>query len=126
MNYKYILISAVVMLLLDYIYLYLTKDSFIKMVVNIQNTTFKFNLLGAIISYTLLIIANYKFLYNKKSDYKDAFLLGIIIYGVFDGTNLALFKNYDINLGIKDTLWGGILMTITYYLSNKIYLNFKL
>ena len=38
MNYKYILISAVVMLLLDYIYLYLTKDSFIKMVVNIQNT----------------------------------------------------------------------------------------
>jgi len=126
MNYKYILISSAVMLLLDYIYLSLTKDSFIKMVVNIQNSAFKLNLIGAIISYSLLIIANYNFLYNKQSSYKDAFLLGIIIYGVFDGTNLALFKNYDINLGIKDTLWGGILMSITYYLSNKIYLDFKL
>ena len=41
MNYKYILISSAVMLLLDYIYLSLTKDSFIKMVVNIQNSAFK-------------------------------------------------------------------------------------
>lgn len=123
MNYKYILVTCVIMLILDYIYLSITKNSFIKMVVDIQNSPFKFNIVGAIISYTLLIIGNYVFLYNKKSNYKEAFLLGIIIYGVFDGTNLAIFKKYDINIGLLDTLWGGILMTMTYYLSNKIYLN---
>ena len=123
MNYKYILVTCVIMLILDYVYLSITKNSFIKMVVDIQNSTFKFNIVGAIISYILLIIGNYVFLYNKKSNYKEAFLLGIIIYGVFDGTNLAIFKKYDINIGLLDTLWGGILMTTTYYLSNKIYLN---
>ena len=30
-------------------------------------------------------------------------LLGLFIYS---GTNLAVFKNYDIGLGLKDTLWG--------------------
>ena len=123
MNYKYLLISCVVMLILDFIYLSITKNSFIKMVVDIQNSPFKLNILGAIISYTLLIIANYVFLYNKKSSYKEAFLLGIIIYGVFDGTNLAIFKKYDFNIGILDTLWGGSLMTMTYYLSNNFYLS---
>ncbi len=120
MNFKYIIISAIVMLIMDYLYLSFSKNSFINMVVNIQNSAFKFNIFGAIISYVLLIIANYHFIYKKKSNYYESFLLGIIIYGVFDGTNLAIFKNYDLKIGIIDTLWGGILMTITNYLSNKV------
>lgn len=120
MNSKYIIISALVLLITDYFYLSFSKNSFINMIVNIQNSDFKFNIFGAIISYVLLIIANYYFIYKKNSNYYESFLLGIIIYGVFDGTNLAIFKNYDFEIGIIDTLWGGILMTITNYLSNKV------
>lgn len=46
-------------------------------------------------------------------------LLGLFINGVYSGTNLAVFENYDIGLGLKDTLWGFILYTIvttTYFL----------
>ena len=45
MNYKYILVTCAIMLILDYIYLSITKNSFIKMVVDIQNSPFKFNII---------------------------------------------------------------------------------
>ncbi len=120
MDLKFIIVSSLIILLLDYIYLSFTKNSFINMVVNIQKSEFKVNHIGVIISYTLLIIANYYFIYKKKYNYTDSFILGIIIYGVFDATNLAIFKDYNIKLGIMDTLWGGSLMVMTNYLTNKV------
>ena len=42
-------------------------------------------------------------------------LLGFIIYGVFDATNLALFKKWDIRLAISDAIWGGVLFALTTY-----------
>jgi len=39
--------------------------------------------------------------------------LGIVIYAVFELTNLALFKNWHILSVLIDTLWGGILFGLT-------------
>ena len=43
----------------------------------------------------------------------EAFLLGIIIYGVYNTTSLAIYKKYTWKVATMDTLWGGILLAIT-------------
>jgi uncharacterized membrane protein len=50
----------------------------------------------------------------------EAFLLGIVIYGVYETTNYALFKNWSILTVFMDTLWGGILFASTCYIINLI------
>jgi uncharacterized membrane protein len=42
----------------------------------------------------------------------QAFWHGLATYAVFDGTNLALFKDYPIDLAVADTIWGGILFSL--------------
>ena len=67
-----------------------------------------------------IIFINNTFIDSKTEIIKKSLLysglLGLFING---GTNLAVFENYDIGLGLKDTLWGFILYTIvttTYFL----------
>jgi uncharacterized membrane protein len=54
------------------------------------------------------------YLASMASSVSNAFWSGLAIYAVFDGTNLALFKKYPIDLAIADTIWGGILFSITF------------
>lgn len=45
----------------------------------------------------------------------DAFLLGASVYAVYDFTNYATLKDYDLRFAIADTLWGGVLFTAVFY-----------
>ena len=47
---------------------------------------------------------------------KDAFLLGIFVYGVYEGTSYSILKNWTIYTILIDTLWGGTLFALTTYL----------
>jgi uncharacterized membrane protein len=40
-------------------------------------------------------------------------LLGLLIYGVYDTTSLAIYKKYKWNIALQDTLWGGALLGLT-------------
>jgi uncharacterized membrane protein len=113
MNLKQILISGSVMLLLDFIYLSSLGNFFNKMIKSIQGTKIKFNIVGAIMCYILLIVGLNYFIIDKKRPLIDAFILGIIIYGVYEGTNYAIIEKWDPIAVIIDTLWGGILFTLT-------------
>jgi uncharacterized membrane protein len=44
-------------------------------------------------------------------------LFGLVIYGIFDFTNLALFKNYELSTAIFDVIWGSLLYFGTAYLT---------
>jgi uncharacterized membrane protein len=44
-------------------------------------------------------------------------LLGLVIYGVYNATNAAIFKNYDPIIGLIDTIWGIVVGTLVVYLS---------
>jgi uncharacterized membrane protein len=86
----------------------------------VQGTPLQVNLLGTVLCYIFLIFGlNYFIIKSKKSAY-DAFLLGILIYGVFETTNYALFKKWSILTVIMDTLWGGILFAIVTFIINKL------
>jgi len=108
-----LLISAIIFVTLDYFYLNLIKDYFGKQVQIIQGSPLKMNLLGAIICYIFLIFGINYFIIKPKRSIQDAFLLGLIIYGVFETTNKTLFSNWSWVTVIIDTLWGGILFALT-------------
>ena len=44
----------------------------------------------------------------------DAFVLGATSYAIYDFTNYALFDNYPLNVGLMDTLWGGVLYSLVF------------
>jgi uncharacterized membrane protein len=52
---------------------------------------------------------------------QDAFLLGLVIYGVYETTNWALFSKWSPMSVIIDTLWGGILFAATTYVTTRIF-----
>jgi len=113
------LISAILLVVVDFFYLNIIRSYFENQVKIIQGSPLQVNLLGLILCYIFLIFGlNYFIIKSKKSAY-DAFLLGILIYGVFETTNYALFKKWSIFTVILDTIWGGTLFAIvTFFINN--------
>jgi uncharacterized membrane protein len=111
-----LLISAILFVSIDFIYLYSIKDYFNSQIKKVQGSVIKPNLLGVVLTYVFLIFGLNYFIISKKRSILDAFLLGIVIYAVYEFTNLALFKNWSILTTIMDTTWGGILFALTTYL----------
>jgi len=119
------LISAILFVVIDFIYLNIIKSYFESQIKIVQGTPLQVNFLGVILCYIFLIFGlNYFIIKSKRSAY-DAFLLGILIYGVFETTNYALFKNWSIFTVILDTLWGGTLFAIVTFIINNMRLLFK-
>lgn len=111
--YKTILLILVIMLLLDSVYLFLTKSIFGELVAKIQRTAMQFRIEGAIVVYLLLALGLYYFIVKPGLSAWEAALLGLVIYGTFDFTNYTMFKNYDLKIAIMDTVWGSLLFALT-------------
>lgn len=115
------LVPAITMLALDGVYLSTIGGSlFSRMIKNIQKEEMAINMYGVIGSYIFLVLVLYKYIISQRKSLLDAFILGICVYGVFDFTNLALFKNYSIIPALTDTLWGGILFYTVTFITYKI------
>jgi uncharacterized membrane protein len=112
------LLSAIIFISIDFVYLNIVKGYFGNQIKLIQNSSMEINYLGAALCYIFLIIGINYFIIKPNKSVSDAFLLGIIIYGVFETTNYALFKNWKLLTVIIDTLWGGILFALTTYTVN--------
>ena len=117
-----IIVSAVVLVGVDFFYLSSTSKFFNNIVKNIQGKEIQFKMLGAVICYVFLVLGlNYFVLLDKKLGKKEkifkAFMLGLIVYGVFESTNLAIFTNWTLDALLLDTLWGSILFSITTYIT---------
>ena len=115
-----LLISAIVFVILDYFYLNLTKNYFENQVQLVQGSPLKLNYLGAILCYIFLIFGINYFIIKPKRSIQDAFLLGLVIYAVFETTNVALFSKWSWFTVLIDSLWGGTLFALTTYIVNII------
>lgn len=118
------LISAIVLISIDFVYLNLMKGYFETQIKQVQGSVVKFNLLGAAICYIFLITGLNYFIIKPRKSVNDAFLLGLVIYGVYETTNYTLLSNWSILTVIIDTLWGGILFALTTFIVNKLRLIF--
>ena len=118
-NY-WMLISAILFIFIDSVYLQLIRSYFEKQIQDVQGSAIKVNFLGVALCYIFLIIGINYFIIKPHRSINDAFLLGLIIYGVYETTNYALFKNWSIITVIIDTLWGGLLFASTTYIVNML------
>jgi uncharacterized membrane protein len=96
------------------------KQHFRELVLNIQGEDLNLKIIPAIISYFLIIFSIYYFIIRENKLYLDSFILGIIIYGIFEATSMAIFKKWDYYTLILDTIWGGILYVISFAIYKKI------
>lgn len=110
---KTLLIIGACMLALDGVYLYLTSAGFRKMIEAIQGKAISLRYLGIVLCYILLPIGLYYFIVSQRRTPAEAFLLGVVIYGVYDTTNYATLSGWKWNLALIDTLWGGTLFAAT-------------
>ena len=108
---------VLVLLFLDFLYLSMFGKYFTRLVENIQKSPFQLNLIGASLSYLTIAFMLYYFILKDRRSITDAFILGFLAYGLFDFTNLGLFKKYDWKIGLIDTIWGGILFSLTTYIT---------
>jgi hypothetical protein len=114
------LISAIVFITTDFVYLNVIKDYFLNQIKLVQGSEPKVNFLGVALCYIFLIAGINYFIIKPRKSVNDAFLLGIVIYGVYETTNYALLKNWSIITVIIDTLWGGLLFAFTTYIVNML------
>ncbi len=121
-----IIIPAILFVLIDFFYLQSISSFFKKQIYSIQNAPLKLNIVSTLLCYLFLIIGIYYFIIKDRKPVKDAFLLGLVIYMVFETTNKALLTNWKWSTVLMDGLWGGILFAITTFLTYKIYKLLKL
>jgi len=120
MNIVDILVPAIVLICIDFVYLSSFGGKFVELIERIQYSKFNMNFIGVFGSYLLIVFALYYFIIKEKKSVFDAFVLGVVLYGVFDFTNIALFKKYDLVIALIDTLWGGILLASTTFISYRV------
>ena len=49
-----------------------------------------------------------------------AFLLGMSTYAVYDFTQIVTFDKYPLGFAIADTVWGGVLAALTWWVASKL------
>ena len=113
MDYKTIIIAAITMLLLDFVYLSSVTNAYSDAIASIQRTVMTIKYEGAALCYIFLVFGLYYFILSEDRSPYDAFWLGIVIYGVYEATSYAILKKWPLNLVLIDTLWGGILLALT-------------
>jgi uncharacterized membrane protein len=89
---------------------------FNKQITMVQGYEIKLNKQAVILTYILLAFVLYYFIIKDKRPIYEAFLLGICIYGVYELTSKSLLDKWNWNTVIIDTLWGGILFSLTTFI----------
>jgi uncharacterized membrane protein len=120
LNIKRIIISTVLFILIDSIYLKLVSPLFNKLINDIQGKDIKLRLDGALYAYICIVLVFNYFILHKNGTLLDAFLLGLLTYGIYEGTNRAIFSKWSLDVMLIDSLWGGILFSLVYIISKKI------
>lgn len=115
-------LAILCMILLDFIWLSLMSNRYDKMVRKVQGKPLKMNIIGAIIAYAAMIIG---FIYivlplARKYGYWYGALFGFIVYAIYNGTNYAIFEDYDWRIALIDTTWGTFLFGVITYIAMKI------
>ena len=109
---KYV-VGAIVLVVLDGIYLNIIKQHFNKQINAVQGSNIKPNFMAAILTYIILIFGLNYFVIRKRLPITDAMLFGLVIYATYELTNMALLKNWSWITVILDTAWGSILFGLT-------------
>ena len=101
-------VLAPLLLAVDMLWLQADVAGFGKMVRGIQGSDLEIDPLAGAMAYGMLL-AGYAALVGDDPTFIRGMAYGAAVYGVFDLTNLAIFKAYSWRTALIDTLWGAAL-----------------
>jgi uncharacterized membrane protein len=125
-KYKICIIIFIIFLILDFIMIKYVNNRLYNDQFNLINngpmdmSNIYSKLIYGFITYLLMTFALYYFVIKDNKSIYIAMLLGLLIYGVYNGTNIITINSYKLKVAILDTLWGATLFGITTYLIYKI------
>ena len=121
-----ILLTILLIVAIDFVWIGIINQKLYQSAIeSVQKTKFAVRYFPGLIVYiaialivNLWIIPFVKQNKDKKNifyrPFVNGFLLGSLIYSIFDFTNMAIFSNWSYSVSILDSLWGGVLTgTIT-------------
>lgn len=103
------------------------KDIYLKNINNIQKEKTKLKIIPTILSYIIMIlILNYFVIEKAKKEkkeifeaVKEAFFLGILIYGLFGLSIYSIMNKWKLSNVIIETLYGGIVFAAITFINLK-------
>lgn len=119
----HLILIIIALVIIDSIWMYTIHGKFNSMIKQIQGQDIKLNWPYVILIYIVIAGAIYYFTNDCKDNYcvlLNAFVFGITSYAVFDLTNLAIFKDWDLMIAIADIIWGGVLCSSSAYISIRL------
>lgn len=133
---KHSLLTVIFIVVFDLIWLTLQKPMYNSMVKKIQGTDISMRLVSGILAYVIMFIGLLYIIYpiiakenniarnittpNYILAFKTAAIFGFVVYGIYNTTNYAIFKDYSLVVSIKDTLWGTFVFFISTWLTLQI------
>ena len=124
---KYLIIS-VVLIFLDFMWISFNMTAYSNTILKIQKSALEPRLEHTLIAYIIIFFSviyvaiPFTVQNIKKGEAIENKLLkslmyggavGFSIYGIYNFTSLAIYKDMDTTVGIMDTLWGTTLYTLT-------------
>ena len=111
-NMKAVLFILGLILIIDLpMILFINKDMYMDQIKRINGCASCFSirtLFASIICYLLLTFGIYYFGIREKN-FVNAILFGLVVYGVYNTTNLATIQKHGIKESLIDTMWGAIM-----------------
>ena len=121
-NVKAIVLSIVFFLVLDALFIGAFMKDWHSLLLRVQGEKMEVRMLSAIGAYVLMVIAWVYFVYRPYLVHKSigqavktGAILGFVIYGIFELTNFAIIKKWDMKFVLLDTFWGAILYALVSY-----------
>lgn len=109
--------AIILLFAIDLVWISMNSKTYNTLVSSIQGTNMRVNKVGALIAYPLMFVG-LVFLVLRNADrdkstnnsfvlaLKHGALFGLVLYGVFNATNIAMFTNYKTSIALIDTMWG--------------------
>ena len=101
--------ASLLFLIADGLFVWINQIHFQNQVINVQRVILQPNYKAIIMTYVLLLSGICYFVIRSHRPVTEAFLLGGLIYGVFEFTTMSIFKKWELKTALMDTLWGAVL-----------------
>jgi uncharacterized membrane protein len=132
-TYFAMLLAIITLLIIDFVYIGVVSVFYKRSIRGIQGgEDMSISIIPAVVCYVIMTIGLVFIVLTQLSRYgslrslslQNKFkyalrfggLLGFVIYGVFNTTNLAIFKRYSVPLAIIDIIWGTVLYTLATFI----------
>lgn len=118
LNYTKVVLLLITLIALDFLWFQLSLKVIYYPVLDKINGKRFLDIKYGLMSWLLISIL----LNGFAKNYNEAFFLGLLTYGIYNTTNLATLKHWNLQYAVVDTIWGGCVSGLAFLLVNKYFL----